>query len=93
MLVVILPALTCADTADVNLRLGASIQDFGYKEFNDQNVLIDREDGLMPGLLVEFGSQWQDVAGIFRFELFDGLVDYDGQTQSGIPIRPGLTSG
>jgi hypothetical protein len=85
--VVILPSFTYADSNEIYLRLGASVQDFGYKEFNDQNVLIDREDGLMPGLLVEIGNKWQDVAGIFRFELFDGLVDYDGQTNSGIPLK------
>ena len=80
------PGYTFAGSAEGYFQLGVGVQDFGYKEFSENNVLLDREDGLMPGLVLEIGKSQQDVSGIFHFELFDGLVDYAGQTQSGIPL-------
>lgn len=82
-----LPMCVHADPDDTYLQLGVSVQDFGYKEYDDQGVLLDREDGLMPGLMLEFGAGWSSVSVALRFELADGLVDYDGQTQSGTPIK------
>lgn len=83
---IILPLCAHSESVDTFIKLGVSAQDFGYKEFNDQNALLDREDGFMPGLEIEIGNEWQDMAGVFRYELFDGQVDYDGQTQLGVPI-------
>lgn len=86
LLAVLLPTSVHSELTDSYLNLGVGVQDFGYKEFDDQNVLLDREDGLIPGFVMELGKNWQDVSGALRFELFSGLVDYDGQTQSGIPL-------
>lgn len=78
----------CAESVskDSYLNLGFNAQYFGYKEFDDQGVLLDREDGLMPGLVMEFGKDWNLISGAVRFELIDGVVDYDGQTQAGVPV-------
>lgn len=86
LLGVLSPASAQAELMGSYLSLGVGVQDFGYKEFDDQDVLLDREDGPMPGFVMEAGSNWQDVSGTLRFELFSGLVKYDGQTQSGIPL-------
>lgn len=86
-LAVVLPSLTWAGNDDVYIRIGMIAQDFGYKEFDDRGVLLDREDGLLPGVSVEVGKHWQDVGGVFRFDVVDGVVDYDGQTQSGNPLK------
>lgn len=42
---------------------------------------------MLPGLVMQFGKKWQGVTGKFQFELFEGRVDYEGQTQSGIPLK------
>jgi hypothetical protein len=81
-----LPIFSYAESVDNYLQFGISTQNFGYKEYDDQGVLLDREDGPLPGVVVELGKNRQFVSGALRFEIFDGLVDYDGQTQSGIPI-------
>jgi hypothetical protein len=63
------------------------MQDIGYQEFNDYDVLLDREDGLLPGLTMEFGQQWQSLTASLRFEVIDGVAYYDGQTQGGSPLK------
>jgi len=87
LLGIFLPVCVHANSDDTYLQLGVSVQDFGYKEYDDQDVLLDREDGLMPGLMMEFGAGWDSLSAAFRFELAGGVVDYDGQTQSGTPIK------
>jgi hypothetical protein len=68
------------------MHAGLSIQDFNYKEFADDGTLLDRENGLIPGVVAGFlrtEKEW-GVAGDFSYH--DGAVDYTGQTNSGIPI-------
>ena len=72
-LFVVLPSLTWAGNDDVFIRIGMIAQDFGYKEFDDRDVLLNREGGLLPGVSVEVGKHWQDVVGVFRFEMIDGV--------------------
>ena len=81
-----LPNCAYSESVDAYLKLGIGVQGFGYQEFNEQNVLLDREDGLLPGFTMELGKSGPSVSAALRIELFDGLVDYDGQTQSGIPL-------
>ncbi|MDT8383552.1 MAG: hypothetical protein RRB22_03985 [Gammaproteobacteria bacterium] len=76
-----------ADPVNTYFQLGVSAADFGYQEFDEQNVLLDREDGAIPGMMLEFGIDQGSVSAALRFELADGLVVYDGQTQSGTPIK------
>lgn len=83
---IVLPVYAHSAPTKNYFQLGFGAQYFGYKEYNDQNVLLDREDGLLPGLAMDVGKIWPEVSGALRLELFDGFVDYDGQTQSGIPI-------
>lgn len=82
----LLPLFSHAESADNYLQLGVGTQNFGYKEYDDQGVLLDREDGLVPGFSIVIGKNRRSVSGAIRLELFDGRVDYDGQTQSGIPL-------
>jgi len=72
---------------DSHVKVGISLQDFSYTEFDDQNIVLNREDGLLPGITLEAGIHWNSFSGILRGEIFNGLVDYDGQTQSGIPLK------
>lgn len=82
-----MPTLSYASLLGAYLQVGAGAQDFSYKEFDDSDVLLDREDGYLPGVMLEFGEYWQAGSGAFRVEMFGGNVDYDGQTQTGIPLK------
>lgn len=84
---IFLPVWVHANSDDSYFQLGVSVQDFGYKEYDDQDVLLDREDGLVPGFMMEFGAGWDPLSAAFRLEVAGGVVDYDGQTQSGMPIK------
>ena len=33
-----------------NTRIALSLMDFGYQEFDDNDVILNREDGYLPGL-------------------------------------------
>lgn len=63
-----------------------SLQDFNYKEFDDNGSLLDREDGTLPGLI--FGLERPRGRWVLggRFSYYAGSVDYDGQTNTGTPI-------
>jgi hypothetical protein len=68
----------------VHAALG--VLDFGYKEFSESGVLLDREDGLLPGVAVEVARRIGDwrLSGDGRY--FSGSADYDGRTNFGTPI-------
>lgn len=70
-----------------NISLGFALQDFGYKEFSDQNTLLDREDGLIPGISGAYSRQTGKYSLDINFSYLKGNVVYDGQTQGGIPLK------
>ncbi|GMR18684.1 MAG: hypothetical protein BMS9Abin33_1117 [Gammaproteobacteria bacterium] len=79
------------DTVHWDMNVGVSLLDFGYKEFDDNGVLLDREDGIIPGVIAGFGvgqRNWRIENNLFYKY---GEVDYDGQTQSGIPLTTRTT--
>lgn len=86
LLAMFLPTAAWSEADNNYFSLGVSVQDFGYKEFNDQDVLLDREDGPVAGLVMEFGQKKAAASSVFRFEFMDGVVTYDGQTQGGTPL-------
>ena len=66
--------------------LSISFMNFSYKEVNDSNDFLDREDGLLPGIIF----RWDRPAGSLQMtgeiSLYKDGVTYDGQTQSGTPV-------
>ena len=36
-------------------RVAISFMDFGYKEFDDEDVVLNSEDGLLPGITLKYG--------------------------------------
>ena len=74
-----------AQRTEVHAAVG--MVDFGYKEFSDSGTLLDREDGLLPGLALEVARRIGDwrLSGDARY--FSGSADYDGRTNFGTPIR------
>lgn len=68
------------------MYLGASLLDFTYKEFDDAGTLLDREDGIIPGFMLGYKRQRNDVFTELSFSYHGTDIKYDGQTQSGIPV-------
>jgi hypothetical protein len=64
-------------------RAGLSLQSFHYQETNDRNEVLDREDGLLPGLELQLGKRWDRYTGIIAASILNGAIDYEGQTQRG----------
>jgi hypothetical protein len=72
----------CA-TPTFNLGVGFDAMYFDYREFNGQQVLLDKETGLIPGLQLSGMLQWSNWYSEMVYEYHLGTVDYDGQTQNG----------
>ena len=34
----------------IEMQVSLGLQDFSYKEFDDEGAVLDREDGLLPGV-------------------------------------------
>lgn len=63
-----------------------SLLDFDYREYGDQGSLLDKESGILPGLILEIGKskgQWR-LSG--KLSGHAGGVTYSGQTNGGVPI-------
>ena len=76
-----------ANEPETTAWIGLSVMEFGYKEFSDRDQLLDREDGLLPGLLLGVMQPWNNWFGQLEGGIYSGQVTYDGQTQSGIPLQ------
>lgn len=63
-----------------------SLLDFNYREYGDSGNLIDKEGGILPGLIIKMGKnqgQWR-FAG--KLSCHAGDARYIGQTNAGVPI-------
>lgn len=71
------------------ISYAADLYRFGYKEFDDAGVLLDREDGFVPGAKFSVSSDKEIDHLIFsgRAAVYGGSVDYDGQTQLSVPFQ------
>ena len=75
-----------AHGAGIEATVAPAVLDFGYKEYADSGALLNREDGPLPGLVMELARRF----GAWRLSgegrLFSGTVDHVGQTNLGVPI-------
>jgi len=87
--------------AAIDWRLAVDMKSFDYREFHN-GQLLDLESGWLPGLAGAL--DWRQGKWSLTPEVawHSGQVDYDGQTQTGIPhdtdtdtelLRYGLTAG
>ncbi len=79
-------AVSAAET-ESSFAIGGELFRFDYREFDTDGSLLDKETGPMPG----FVANWQTKARHWfvgaEGEIAPGIVDYDGQTQTGTPTR------
>ncbi|MFV1984759.1 MAG: hypothetical protein ACC657_14535, partial [Thiohalomonadales bacterium] len=59
---------------------------FGYKEFDTNDILLDREDGTIPGITFAASGNWQQWLATLKLTYNKGLIDYTGQSQNGTPL-------
>lgn len=72
---------TSISRADSHFSLSANLLYFDYEEYDDAGLSLNHEFGFIPGI----GFHLTGSNNMFSFQLFDGNVEYDGQTQAGTP--------
>lgn len=79
-------------------QVGTGLMAFDYKEYgdgdkiydqdeSDDNIFLDGESGLIPGLILKYQTTNNRSYVQWVGKLYYNQIDYDGQTQSGIPIK------
>ena len=81
---VIFPSAWAAPT--FHLGVGFDAMYFDYREYNGNDILLDKETGPMPGLHLSTALRWDNWYSELVYEHHLGTVDYDGQTQNGDPL-------
>jgi hypothetical protein len=66
--------------------IGFDLMYFDYSEYNSNNILLDQETGVLPGLAASWRYQWPQWFVTVDLDYHEGNVDYEGQTQSGTPL-------
>jgi len=80
-------ASLAATEIEHTLALGGELLWFDYREFDENDVLLDKETSPLPGFVANWqlkSPRWFLAA---ETEIAPGIVDYDGQTQTGTPTR------
>lgn len=80
----VLPSVRAAPA--INLGVGFDAMYFDYREYNGEEILLDKETGPMPGLHLGGALHWDNWYSELVYEYHLGAVDYDGQTQNGVPL-------
>lgn len=68
-----------------SFEIGAGLMAFDYVEYDDNNLFLDGESGLIPGVILKLKTN-NRVYYEWEGSLYYNKIEYDGQTQSGIPI-------
>jgi len=68
-------------------QFGVALMDFDYAEYDDNNVFLDGESGLIPGLVLKLKRNDQSTYTEVVAQFFASTIDYDGQTQGGVPAK------
>jgi hypothetical protein len=66
---------------------GISVSKFDFREFDGQGDRLLREDGLLAGIAGRWDGMFRQWSFGVAGELSGGEVDYDGQTQAGVPLQ------
>jgi hypothetical protein len=74
-----------ADTLALDMRIAAELMNFDYEETDTQGNILNQETGFIPGLTLAASHPYRSIYNTLEFSVYDGGVDYDGQTQTGQP--------
>ena len=69
----------------VDLRIAAELMHFDYEETDISGNTLNQETGIIPGLTLAAALPYRRIDNTFEFSAYDGQVDYDGQTNQGVP--------
>ena len=81
------PIIADGSNSQSELLLGFSLLDMNYKEFRDDGFLLDREDGILPGVAGHLKFPNQSFDSYLYGSYHASTIDYDGQTQGGLPVQ------
>lgn len=76
-----------ASSVENETRLAFSFMNFSYKEFDDDDDLLNREDGLLPGVSLSIVKPVRRLLMTGELSFYVNDIQYDGQTQSGTPVE------
>ena len=71
------------DAAD--LSIAGELMYFDYEETDLDGSTLNTETGFIPGVSVAVSSPHRRIIHSLEFSLYSGDVNYDGQTQAGVP--------
>lgn len=74
------------DQPETFAQVGPSLLSFHYKETAARNAVLDREDGLLPGIEISSGIRTDLFAALIAASFHGGTITYDGKTQTGSPL-------
>jgi len=69
--------------AETNISVSPGIMYFNYEEFDLNDVTLDTEIGFLPGISFLIKEKQHSLGA----HIFSGEVEYDGQTQLGVPHK------
>jgi hypothetical protein len=74
-----------ADPAEY--QFGGGLIKFEYTEYDDNNVFLDGETGFIPGIVLKRKQNHRRLYTEIAGQLNGNTIEYDGQTQSGTPLK------
>ena len=81
-------ALVNTANADNLFTLSPGIMYFDYEETGDDGSFLDGETGPVYGVTAALEHSFSPkISGVVFGGIYTGTVDYDGQTQSGTPVK------
>ncbi len=69
------------------IEIGVGLMAFDYTEYDDNNIFLDGETGLIPGVIIKRKQSYQNLFTELVGQLYGNRIKYDGQTQDGVPTK------
>lgn len=70
---------------ELSFEIGTGLMAFDYVEYDDNNLFLDGESGLIPGVIVKLKTN-KRVYYEWEGSVYYNKIEYDGQTQGGTPV-------
>lgn len=71
--------------AEPSVTVDVLRRDFHYTEYAADDSVLDRETGALPGMGLHLRHHIGNFEIAFNTAQYDGMLDYEGQTQAGTP--------